>query len=98
MVEALYRRIEGSTNFRRIYNPATVSMEDWQRNGLSSGEMLIWLRGRGSSFREELSGLEVNELAGRVVVDEPATTRRRSMLSCECVNPNLCDHGRIIPT
>lgn len=93
--EALYRREEGSTNFRKVRNPSSIPSEEWRLN--TDGSFLVWLRGPEESMSEELSGPEVNELAGRVVVDEPAASGRRSMLNCGCVNPNLCDHGKALP-
>lgn len=68
--EVLYRRVDGSTNYRHI-DPQAVPPGDWRKNGLSGGKLLVWLTVPEESFRYELSGFEVNELAGRVVVEPP---------------------------
>lgn len=68
--DALYRRVDGSTNYRHT-DPHAVSPSDWHENGVSGGKLLVWLTIPEESFRYELSGPEVNELAGRVVVEEP---------------------------
>lgn len=70
MAVALYRRANGSTNFRKV-NPWHLTADDWDRDKAAGGNDIVALRGAPSSLREELSGLEVNELAGRVVVQNP---------------------------
>lgn len=70
MADQLYRRVDGTTNYRQV-DPRTVPSRDWVENGISGGALLVWLSGSPESFRCELSGPEVNELAGRVVVEPP---------------------------
>lgn len=73
-VDVLYRRADGSTNWRHVIDPAKISREDWRENGISGGKLLVWLRMPEESVPYELSGPEVNELAGRVVVEPPPGT------------------------
>ena len=69
-IRRLYRRVDGSTNFQQVSDPTTIKPEEWRANGASGGKNLVWLTARKESFSAELSGLEVNELAGRIVVRE----------------------------
>lgn len=62
---ARYRQIAGSTNFRRLHNPMLPDPDE-KESGLT-----IWLVGPPESLSEELSGPEVNEIAGAVLVPEP---------------------------
>lgn len=103
-----YQQDSGSTNFHLVADPGRLTARDRadDRAGLRK---IVQLRIPEGPPRHALTGIEVNELAGRVVVTEPRTPGnapptipgsdgriRRTVLSadCGCVNPNICDHPK----
>lgn len=75
MPTEFYRREDGSTNYHRV-NSVAITDEDWARDRRESGTFIVILSGPMESLCELLTGPEVNELAGRVIVTEPAVIPR----------------------
>lgn len=69
---ALYERQDDTTNVRRGTNPLRIA-KDWRYS--RDRERFLWLVGPPSSLRAELTALEVNEIAGRVVAAIPCSAR-----------------------
>ncbi|MDP3727072.1 MAG: hypothetical protein Q8R35_00345 [bacterium] len=69
---ALYERQDGTTNVRRGPD-ARRTAKRWRYS--RDHERFVWLVGPPSSLGTELTALEVNEIAGQVVVAVPCSAR-----------------------
>lgn len=75
---ALYERQVGTTNVRRGTNAPSIA-KDWRYS--RDRERFVWLIGPKTSLIEELTALEVNEIAGREVISvgSPITAAGREV-------------------